>query len=210
LTESFGKIVVRLLHVLRRRYGMKTMLRLFALTLALSPSLAFSQTTQDIEAAYGKPLKAYSVSEHILMTPQYAADGLVCVMRLYPRHIGPNANYLSSRLPFEELKAVLNRLVPPGTRGLRSGSFGRTATGGPAAWTTYDYERVTFTFISPFGPLRYDGATLRKGEFVFSAQPDSVKKPEPRAATDDDFASHLSADTEIVEVTWNDRKCTAP
>ena len=80
------------------------------------------------------------------MTADYAVDGQVCQMRLYPKRIAPDTNYLSKKLPFEELNAVLNRLVPSNDRGGEKESFGITATGGGALWTTYAYEKVTFVF----------------------------------------------------------------
>src|SRR6266852_5702037 len=55
--------------------------------LALQVSHVSAQTALDIERAYGKPVAVYSLSENIWMTPQYAADGQVCMMRLYPKRI---------------------------------------------------------------------------------------------------------------------------
>jgi hypothetical protein len=81
-------------------------------------------------------------------------------------------------------------------------------TGGPAAWTTYGYERVTFTFVGAVGPLTYDEQTIRKGEFTFSV--DYVPGEEPprsRLPTPDDFSDSQSQENQIVEIRWNDRKC---
>ena len=173
---------------------------------------ASAQTARDFEKAYGKSLEVYAVSDSIWMTPGYAADGRVCLMRLYPRHIDQKTNYVSNspvRLEFKEMKAVLNRLVPPETRGLQNESFGQTATGGPAAWTTYEYENVTFTFIAPFGPLPYDGTTIRKGEFTFSVDylPDQMAPPPSRLPTANDFLEFMLTDIQIVNVRWHDRGC---
>jgi hypothetical protein len=189
---------------------MRILLRVSAFTLLFGINSALGQTASDFEKAYGKSLVVYSISEHIWMTPEYAADGQVCSMRLYPKHIEGNINYVSNSAPFQfkELKAILNKLVPPQTRGLQNESFGQTATGGPAAWTTYRYERVTFTFVSPFGPLPYDGKTIRKGEFTFSV--DYVPGEQParsRLPTADDFSEFQSGDTQIVTIKWNDREC---
>jgi hypothetical protein len=168
-----------------------------------------AQTAGDIERAYGKPLDVYSVSEHIWMTPEYAADGSVCFMRLFPKRIDQETNYVCKAcgFDFKELKVLLNQLVPPTTRGLQNESFGQTATGGPAAWTTYGYEKVTFTFVSPFGPLPYDPTTIRKGEFVFSVPPGPPENPKSRLPTEDDFSGSRSAFDQIVTIRWNDRKC---
>jgi hypothetical protein len=123
--------------------------------LCFSPALA--QTAAELEARYGNPAQVYPVSEHIWMTPEFAADGQVCRMRLFPKRADGRANNLSEKLPFEELVDFLNALVPVGQRGNKiPQSFGATATGGPAAWTTYGYEKVTFTFISSFTSPRFD------------------------------------------------------
>jgi len=90
------------------------------------------------------------------MTPEYAADGQFCRMRFYPKRISRNTNYGAHDLPFNELRGVLNELVPLETRGTKKQSFGATATGAGAAWTTYDYENVTFDFVS-FFPARTFG-----------------------------------------------------
>ena len=142
------------------------------------------------------------------MTPEYAADGRVCFMRLYPKRIDQKTNFVgkSCELDFKELKVLLNQLVPPNTRGLQNESFGQTETGGPAAWTTYAYENVTFTFVAPFGPFAYDPSVIRKDEFVFSVPLGSPEKPKSRLATDDDFSA-LSAGDQIVTIRWNDRQC---
>ena len=184
---------------------MRIKLLISAFLLAFCVQPASPQTALDIEQAYGKSVQVYSISENIWMTPEYSSDGRACRMRLYRKRIGPNINYLSSALPFEELKTVLNRLVPPAARGLRNESFGQTATGGPAAWTTYGYENVTFTFVSPFGLSPYDGTVLRKGEFVFTVPPDFDYTPVSRDPTDDDF--RRSTNTEIVTISWKDREC---
>ena len=177
-----------------------------ALMLGFCVNFTGAQTARDIERVYGQPLTVYSVSEHIWMTPEYAADGSVCFIRLYPKRINGNTNYVchSCGLYLNELTSVLNKLVPPDTRGLQNESFGQTATGGPAAWTTYGYENVTFTFVSPFGPLPYDPS--RKEEFVFTVDyPGPPEKPKSRLPTADDFT--VSATDQIVSISWNKRKC---
>ncbi len=65
---------------------------LFVLAVHVSPASA--QTPSDIERAYCKPVAVYSVSENIWMTPEYA-DGQVCMMRLYPKRIGPSLRYIN-------------------------------------------------------------------------------------------------------------------
>lgn len=52
---------------------------------------SFSQTVSHIEQKFGKPIAVYSVSEHIWMTPEYATDGQVCRISLYPKHVSGSA-----------------------------------------------------------------------------------------------------------------------
>jgi hypothetical protein len=67
----------------------------------------------------------------------------------------------------------------------------------------------SISFVAPFGPLRYDGTTIRKGEFTFSVDYDPGKPPPPRSRlpTADDFLEFQLGDIQIVDVKFNDRKC---
>jgi hypothetical protein len=79
----------------------KTLL-LLILTVAAIP--VASQTVSEIEKTQGKPMRAYSVSEHIWMTPDFATDGQVCRMRFYPTRFYRGTVYLDGHLIFSELK----------------------------------------------------------------------------------------------------------
>jgi len=70
------------------------------------------QTASDLGRKYGEPVINFSVSEHIWMSPSYTADGQVCEARLYPRRFANDTNYLATLLPEDELKEVLEQLVP--------------------------------------------------------------------------------------------------
>jgi hypothetical protein len=61
--------------------------KLLVLILMVSAVAVASQTVSEIEETHGKPTLAYSVTEHIWMTPDYAADGQVCRMRFYPKRM---------------------------------------------------------------------------------------------------------------------------
>ncbi len=184
-------------------------LRFAGIIFLLYAPYSFGETTADIARKYEEPVRAYSVSEHIWMTPEYAVDGQVCRMRLYPKRIAGDTNYLSQKLPFEELREVLNRLVPIHKRGAKKPGFGATATGGPAAWTTFAYEKVTFTFVSSFRSLSYDNSPpLRKGDYVFS-MPDSIEGElrESPSPSNDDFRYGETSESDIVTVTFNNQSC---
>lgn len=168
----------------------------------------YGQTISDLEKKYGKPIYAYDVSQHIWMTPQYSATGDLCEARLYPKRIGSaHENYVSaSSLPFQELIEVLNQLVPLNTRGYKVKTFGITATGGGAAWTTYTYEKVEFIFISTF-QLKSDSYRPLK-PYVFSEQKPSLEaKTDMRVPSDQDFVPAQAWSTEMVTVKWSNRKC---
>ena len=101
------------------------------------------------------------------MTPEYAPDGQVCRIRLYPKRISADTNYGWHDLPFNELRDVLNALVRVETRGAKKESFGATATGGNSAWTIYRYENVIFTLVSFFPTTSFDGVIFKKGSMPF-------------------------------------------
>ena len=186
---------------------MRAKLAVLIFFLCVTPSVG--QTVMDIEQRFGKPVPVYSVSEYIWMTPEYASDGQVCRMTLYPKRTSGNTNYVgAAMLQFKELRDLLNSLVPPDERGLKTKvNFGATATGGPAAWTTYPYEKVTFTFISSMSKTT-ESPLLRKGEFKFEIPDgDYVPPKETSAPSLDDFVRSESSKTEIVTIKWNDREC---
>jgi hypothetical protein len=167
----------------------------------------YAQTATDLEAKYGKAVDGYSVSEHIWMKPEYAADGQVCRMRLSSKRVDTKTHSDSTKLPFNELRNVLNDLVPLETRGARKQGFGATNLGGGTAWTEYEYENVLFTFVSFFRLT--SNPKLNPQEFVLL---DSNAEPTPEPVKHltpdkDDFANSESTRTEIVTVRWTARNC---
>jgi len=186
--------------------GVKT--KFAVLILLLSVTTAFGQTASEIESRFGVPLRVYSLTEHIWMTPDYTSDGQVCQMKLFAKRVGRETDYLSNQLPFEELKSILNRLVPPATRGLKGESFGLTDTGGGIAWTTYPYEKASFVFTFR---LTVGKGYLKQSEPVsFSADEMlSYRKPAKTPPSYDDFDNSQSASLEIVTIKWTGRKCPA-
>lgn len=172
--------------------------------LVLFVTSASGQKVSDIEKKYGAPTQAYSLSEHIWMTPEYGNDGEICRARLYPRRIALNTDYLAKELPFQELIEGLNRLIPPAQRGYAKEFFGETEIGGGAGWTTYPYENVSIVFI-----------------FAVKIDPQSLKRIESPTFPVEDFAVRQKQKTlpsyrdipfsgdgiEIVTINWTKRKC---
>ena len=172
--------------------------------LVLYVNSSSGQTASDMAGKYGKPIHAYTISEHIWMTPEYSADGQVCQMQLYPKRVAPNADYLPRQLPFEELKMVLNQLLPPNTRGTKKESFGITDMGGGAAWTTYAYDKVSFIFTFS---IKVDPRSSRELESFTFPVDEFLSRPEKTPPSDDDFLGSQASKTEVVTINWNDRRC---
>ncbi len=160
------------------------------------------QTVTNIEAKYKKyndSSNAYSVSEHIWMTPEYAVDGEVCRMKFFPKRD------LFTELPFEEFMNVLDSIVSPEKRGAKKDLFVGGATGGGIAWTTFKYEKITFTFSFSFD---VDAAIKSSKEYTFSEAYSTLdEKQEVAAKSEDDFLLYRKQKFEVVAITWNDRKC---
>lgn len=164
------------------------------------------QTASEIEKSFGKPMLAYSVTEHIWMTPDFAADGQVCRMRFHPKRVDSYSSYLDGRLKFDELKWILNLIVPPASRGDRKFAFATGPIGGGVASSDFEYEKVTFRFSSSFR-IQIDLKSLREiGEpelidsFEFLGE-----LPKPPPPSEDDFDQTVPS--EIVTLSWNDRTC---
>jgi len=163
--------------------------KLLLITLVLSVTPVVGQTATEIEEAYGKPTLAYTVTEHIWMTPDFAANGQVCQMRFYPKRVGRDAAYLGGKLDSAELKWILNHIVPPASRGNAKSLLGNGNGGGGMATANYEYEKVTFTLAFTIN-THIDPKDLEKGEFVdldFPISADERPKPTPTPATESDF-----------------------
>ena len=181
--------------------------KLVAAIFILYANSAFGQTASDIEAKYGKPVNnAYSVSEHVWMTPEYTVDGQVCRMRLYPKGIPPNPNHEFIALPFEVVKNTLNQLVPLKARGAKQRTFDIFETlGGGTAKVDYPYEKVTFTFYFLFR-VEFP-AGLKTTEVSAQGFPEDKKLNEKMQATEDDFSPSKEDKGDKVIIEWKDRKC---
>ncbi len=174
--------------------------------LSLYGSSALGQSSSNLEMRYGKPVITYQVSENIWMTPEYSADGEICRMRLHPRRFSEKANYLSPTLPFQELTAVLNELVPLKSRGAKKDPFNNGAAGGGADWMTYAYENVTFTFVSSFDPP--PDSWKHRETFVFTVEPSTTElKTTITEPSEDDFSPSRITRPQIVTIKWNGRQC---
>ena len=162
------------------------------------------QTSRAFEKDYGKPTDGYSVSAHISMTPEYSSDGQVCRARLYRQHLSNETKSVSKALPFEELKGVLNQLIPPRLRGAVKDPFRVTDLGGREGWTTYSYENVSIVFAFP---VNIDPKNW-KGPFTFPIE-NSPPKQQSKTVVPANSDFSLNDGIEVVMISWTNRPCPA-
>lgn len=107
------------------------------------------QTSTEFHARYGQPdAERFAVRPHLMLAVEYGADGAACKMRIEPMHSLLHGSPGDWRAPMTELTAVLNEVVPEGSRGKELGSgklFGAWADAPPPT----EYENVTV--IQEFG-----------------------------------------------------------
>ena len=180
----------------------EVIMRVQLATLCLFLSTAHGQISRAFEKDYGKPTDGYSASAHISMTPEYSSDGQVCRARLYRKQLSKGMKPVSKALPLEELKGVLNQLIPPRLRGAIKDPFGVTDLGGREGWTTYSYENVSIVFAFPVNIDPKDW----KGPFTFPIEnPPPKQQSKPVLSSNSDFS--LNDGIEVVMVTWTHRPC---
>ena len=158
------------------------------LVLSLSLSSVCAQSLHDVETKYGAPVRSYSVSENIWMSPEFSADGQLCLARLYPKKIDATNNYLGSMLFPWEIKDVFDKLAPVAVRGVQKENFGTLITGN-MIFAGFTYENVRINFVSSL-----------------SSQAVPANKRQTREVSE--FPGVHSA--EIVTITWLHRTCVSP
>lgn len=183
---------------------MKRIAKLAVVITVLNVVSAFGQSRAEIEAKFGQPVNAYTVSERIWMSPEYAADGQVCRMTFYPRRFSSTTNYLKNKLPFDEFRSVIDVIVPVAIRGAQKEPFrnGTWDGGGGVSWANFIYERVTISYVAGWG----DGP-LGMGEPVDLSSIEVTKEREKPKQTKEDFSRYSDSTAEIVTVQWRNRKC---
>ena len=186
---------------------MKKLVTFALLAIALNAVLAFGQQRADLEAKYGEPTLAYSVSEKILMTPEYGSDGQVCRMTFYAKRFSSNVFNVSSELPFDDFRTVVDSIIPLAARGSKKEPFGTGswATGGGGRWAIFSYERVTISYVASF---KVDSIDFSK-QPSFSFSDEAIARAQAEANTPrEDFSFYHDSTAEGVTVHWNDRPCS--
>ena len=153
--------------------------------LVLAFSSVRAQNLSEIEKKFGTPVKSYSVSENIWMSPEFTDDGQLCMARLYPKKIDATMNYLDSILSLEEVKQVFDNLAPVSVRGQKKEDFSGLTSSGYIFSSGVFYKNVRIDFVS-------------SAFYLDKKQPEKVGElPKVTAA-------------QIVTITWLNQKCVNP
>lgn len=111
---------------------------------------ASGQTADDLASKY-PVVSAYEVRPGILMTAKYAADGQACEITLEKRHETPKKIDLGSTIPRDQIKQLIDELVPPSERGNPTKRYlkgdSESTIGGGVVDTESDYENVSIKII---------------------------------------------------------------
>jgi hypothetical protein len=104
-------------------------------------SIAWGQTSADLSAKY-RPVTSYEVRPGVVMTPSYAADGQVCEMVLEKRQKSENGVVFSTSFSEQEVKDLVDELVPEAERGRNLTKPLNSTVDGGFITTEYTYENV--------------------------------------------------------------------
>ena len=173
---------------------MKTYFTLPLIFLAACGSQGTAQTLSNLETKYGAAVKLYSVDEHTWMAPEFADDGQLCMVRLFPKQIDPENNYLWDSLPLYEVKDVFDQLAPSTSRGKKGDDQGFFVAG-RMAFRFFQYENVRVTFIT--------------SDFVSSNKAERGNKL-PSTPADNEFPGPYVRSAQIVTISWIHRRCSQP
>jgi hypothetical protein len=190
---------------------MKFRIALFVCAFAFGCGSVVSQTTKDIEASYGRPENVYSVGEHLWMTPAYGVDRQLCRMRVYPKRVSINTNYLDDKLDMDEVLKFIDKLAPVKTRGARKEFFGTSDLGGGVIWTRFNYDHVRFVFISTFRldklPERQPDRPDELIDFLIDEKAAAEFRRKEALQSDDDLIRKYTSTPKLLEIYWDNRRC---
>ena len=188
------------------KYSIKLVICIFALTC----NCVYAQKAKDIEASFGQREKVYSVSTHLWMTPTYGADGRLCLMRVYPKRVSNNINYLDDKFDIDEALMFINSFAPLETRGARENGFGMSDLGGGVVWTRFNYDRIQFVFISTFRLDKPPEVQPSAVDFPIDETTVADLRRKEALQSDDDLIRKYTANPKVLEIYWTNRKCVEP
>lgn len=192
---------------------MKIRIPLIMVLVTLSSVAVNGQDAKEIERTYRKQEAIYQVGEQLWMTPLYSEDGQVCMMRIVPRTISHDTNYLDRYVDLEAILNFLNRTFPVNMRGPRKGAFGMSDVGGGVIWTKFEFENVQFVFISTYDKSKVDWSKLKADSSVVldfpvldeAAMAEAKRKEDMKS--DDQLIKEHVFDPQVLEIYWTNRKC---
>ena len=169
------------------------------------------QSLYDIESKYGKRVNVYSVSERLWMTPTYDSQGQICRMRVVPKLVSEDTNYLSETLDMDETLRFINELVPVHTRGRREEGAGMSNLGGGVSWTEFNFEHVRFVFISSFRftklPAKDSEPFVLLDDFPVDEAAFGEYRRQEAMKSDDQIIREYAQGRRVLDITWPNRKC---
>lgn len=181
---------------------------------ALSSVAVNAQDAKEIERTYRKQENVYQVDEELWMTPSYSEDGQVCMMRIVPRTISHNTNYLDRYVNVDAALKFLTRTFPINMRGPRKGAFGMSDIGGGVIWTKFEFENVQFVFVSSYDKSKMDFSKAKSEisgiglDFPIAdeaAMAEAERKEDMKS--DDQIIKEHVFNPQVLEILWSNRKC---
>jgi hypothetical protein len=170
-----------------------------ALVLIFLAASISGQTAVQLKQKYGEPIQSYAVSDSIWMQPDFSADGRICRAQFYPKRVSDKTYYIIHALPRTELKELIERFAPPSIRGKII--LGTTLNfGGGMVRQSIIYEKISFSFLSPFDPYFDILSENAKKELKKSKNPSTNLN---KAAEE----IEIPDDTEILTIVWNESGC---
>ena len=127
---------------------MRLKLRLICIStlalLAFTPTSA--QTSAEIEARYGTPIKVYEVRPGYQMEVEYAANGQAAEFRVERHHTSKSGASVDPFIPPEAAKEIVDELAPASRRGEKGKFFGLQIIVGGSGTSGEEYENVVITY----------------------------------------------------------------
>jgi hypothetical protein len=190
---------------------MKSKIALLLSILVLSCTGIQGQSAYEIQLKYGKRVNVYSVSEALWMSPTYDSKGQLCLMRVFPKTVSTDTNYLSPDLDIDETLRFINELVPVHTRGRREEGSGISDFGGGVVWTQFNFEHVRFVFVSSFRitkmPDKKDSDFGIMDDFPFDEAAYQEYRRQEAMKSDDQLIREHVHGARVLQITWANRKC---
>jgi hypothetical protein len=135
------------------------------------------------------------------------------MMRVYPKRVSKDTNYLDDNLNMDELLKFINKLVPPESRGARTDYFGSSDLGGGVIWTRFNYDHVRFVFISTFRLDKLSKSLLDRPDEALDFPIDKTALAEfhrREALQSDDDLIRKTSGSKLLEIYWEHRRCVEP